>query len=397
MNNTRLTTFINYLFIFLVINYRIIVRFIIHFDSAGYGLIVLSILVFIINIRDFGLLQLKKPIVFWLLWCIYAVFNYIIHPHSNVSLSVVGLYRKIFIPLIALTVVAKEFKNNANGVLWICFFTHVVFMLAGNYFDTGLIEHDEDNDNYLGNAYANISAFTIFYLALLNKTKKIYMPVFLILVIVVIFVLAMTGTRKAFGAGIIMLAFWLFSQLKLQKIRTWFLVVALIMVGIQGYRYLMENTFIGARMEFLEQQQEQVALPTGAPDFLHVFGDRAPMYYYGWLSFISHPLFGVGTNQANVGGTYIHSEYMAQLADNGLVGFSLFIALYFWVTKKLLKRQNKNKQINRCMLGGLFGLLFIYLTAWAWEFPQYFICLGVLVGYCHYGYETPQVESDENN
>lgn len=397
MNNNRLATFINYLFIFLVINYTLIVRFITHVDSAGYVLIFLSILVFVFNARSFNSLQFRKPIIFWLIWCMYAFLNYYAHPHINISLSGVALYRRIFVPLIVLIVVVKEYQRNTNGLFWICFITHAVFMAAGYYFDRGVLYRDLGEENSLGNAYAIISSFTIFYLMLLNHAKKVPTVIFLVLAGFVVFVLAMSGTRKAFGAGVLLLAFWGWSQLNMKRIRSWVLVGVLIVVGLWGYDYLMENTFVGQRMEYLEEQQEKVLLPSDAPKFLQLFGDRAPHYYHGWLIFQSHPLFGVGANQANVNGIYFHSEYIAQLADNGIVGFALFFALYLWVLIKLVIRNKKDKGFGRSMLGGLACLLFLFLTAWAWEFPRYFICLGVLVGYCLYGYDdSPHVIGEKN-
>ena len=203
MNNSKsFTTIINYLFVFLTINYRLIVSFVTHVDSAGYGLIALSFLVLVLNAKKINLLQLKKPVVFWLIWCVYAFLNYYSHPHTNISFPVFTLYRKIFIPLIVLTVVITEYERNTNRLLWLCFITHAVYMAAGYYFDRGILYRIDDEENQLGNAYAIISSFTIFYAMLLNRKKKIPMPVFLIIFVLIILVLSLAGTRKAFCAGL---------------------------------------------------------------------------------------------------------------------------------------------------------------------------------------------------
>lgn len=390
-NSNRFTTIINYLFVFLVINYGLIVRFVIHVDSVGYGLIALSFLVLVLNAKNFTLLQLKKPIVFWLIWCVYAFFNYYVHPHGVHPMSVFVLYQRVFIPLIVMTVVVKEYKDNPNKILWVCFITHAVYMLLGFYFDRGILYRIDDEDNELGNAYAIISSFTLFYLILLNRTKKIKIVWFVLLTIVIMVALAMSGTRKAFGAGVIYLVFWLLSLLELKKAWSWILVAVFLMVGLWGYNQLMENTYMGQRMEYLEEQQENY-LPPGAPEGLSVFGDRAGHYYYGWFLFLEHPLFGVGTGQTRVNQgyhtqVYTHTEYIAQLADQGLVGFLLFAAFYYWIVVHLFRRFRSDKKVGMCMLGGIAALLFLSLTVWTWEFPRYFICLGVLVGYCLYGYE----------
>lgn len=394
-NSSRLTTIINYLFVFLTINYRLIVNFITHVDSAGYGIIALSILVFVLNAKDFNLLQLNKPIVFWLVWCVYAFLNYYTHPHIHNQMGVLELYRKIFIPLIVMTVVAKEYVDDPDRTLWLCFITHAIYMLLGYYYDRGILYRIDDEENVLGNAYAIISSFTLFYLVLLNRKNKINTFWFIILAVVIMIVLAMSGTRKAFGAGVIYLVFWLLSVLELKKVWSWILVAAFLWAGIWGYNQLMENTYIGQRMEYLEEQQEDF-LPSDAPKILGVFGDRSGHYYYGWLLFLKHPLFGVGTGQTHIDqGLYVqvytHTEYIAQLTDQGLFGFVLFALFYCWIVVNLFKQFRNDNSVGKCMLGGMVAILFLSLTVWTWEFPRYFICLGVLIGFCN---TTDDLEED---
>lgn len=386
-SNDKWITRINYLFVFLVINYSLIAKYITHVDSAGYGFVLLSFAVFVLNASSFKSLQLRKPIVFWLLWCVYAFLNYYVHPHGVNPMGVLALYRKIFIPLIVMTVVVKEYKANSNKILWVCFITHAVYMLMGYYFDRGILYRIDDEENELGNAYAIISSFTLFYLMLLNRTKKINTVLFVILTVVIMLALAMSGTRKAFGAGVIYLVFWLLSLLELKKVGSWILVAVFLWVGYWGYNQLMENTYMGQRMEYLEQQQES-NLPPQAPKVLGVFGDRAGHYYYGWFLFLKHPLFGLGAGQTRViqganTQVYTHTEYIAQLTDQGLLGFLLFAFFYYWILVHLFKQYRNDKSIGMCMLGGMVAILFLSLTAWTWEFPRYFICLGILIGFCN--------------
>jgi len=387
MNDRKLITIINYLFVFLTINYNLIVKYVTKIDSGNYLLILLSILVLVENGKQFNRLQLTKPIAFWLIWCFYAFINYNIRPRGINPMSVFVLYRKIFIPLIVMTVVVKEYKENPNKILWLCLITHVVYMLVGYYFDRGILFRINNEENELGNMYAINSCFTLFYLMLLNRTRKINMVWFVLVTVVIMVALAMSGTRKAFGAGFILLLFWLLSLVKLKRLGSWVIVAVFLWVGIQGYNLLMENTFMGQRMEYLEQQQEDF-LPVGAPEFLKIFGDRAGHYYYGWFNFLEHPLFGIGTGQARVNQgynsrVYTHTEFMAQLNDQGLVGFLLFAFFYSWIISHLLKQARYVKQIGLCMFGGLITILFLSLTTWTWEFPCFFICIGVLIGFCN--------------
>ena len=388
MNNNIWATRVNYLFVFLTINYGLFSRFIIHIDSGKYGLIALSVLVLVMAPQRFKTLQNSKPIKYWLIWCIYAFLNYYLHPHV-VTIDVFALYRRIFIPLIVMTVVALEYEKCSSKLLWLCLFTASFHMVFGYYFDPGILFRIDDEDRVLGNSYAITSSFVLFYSAILNRKNKIKTPLFAILAVIAMIVLAMSGTRKAFGAGAIFLAFWIFSDFNFNRIRTWVTVALLLYAGYLGYNQLMENTFIGQRMELIEEQGED-NLPPDAPQILQVFGDRASHYYYGWKKFLDYPFFGVGTGQSRIKQTstfvdmylYTHTEYITQLSDQGIVGFILFLMFYYWIAVHVIKAQRLKNATARCMLGGLVGLLFFYLTAWAWEFPYYFICLGVLIGYC---------------
>lgn len=381
MSNNKLISIINFLFIFLTINYNIFVTFISGIDSTGYGLIFLSIIVAIINGNKFSHLEIHKPIVFWSAWCLFAFLNYYIHPHIN-PIGIFNLYRKIFIPLIVMTIVVIEYRKEPYKLLWMCLVTHLIYMIGGYYFDSGILFRDLGEENELGNAYAIISSFSLFYLIILNGSKKINLIWFIVLVSIVMIILAMSGTRKAFGAGMIYLIVWGLSIINMRKVSSWLILAISIFFGLFGYNYLMENTFMGERMEILEEQQVTQFLPTDAPKFLYNFGDRAPHYYYGWKMFTEKPFFGVGASQSRVGETYIHSEFMVQLTDNGIIGFGLFSLLFSWIILKLFKCFRNERIITICMFGGLLTILFLYLTAWGWEFPQYFIALGVIIGFC---------------
>lgn len=390
-------TWINYLFLFLVINYQLVAKFITHIDSAGYFLLALSLVVLLLNSKQVISVQSTKPVKFWLLWCIYVIVNYYLHPVHVNDLTFLQLYRFVFYPFITMTIIIIEYKNNPIPLIKLCAVTILTHTLLGFYFDRGILYRNEDMDHVLGNAYAIITCFGLFYLTLLQRTKHINMILFVVLVIVVLIVLAMSGTRKAFGAGLIMLVFWMFSIVDIKKARTWVLTLFLAFGVYWGYDVLMQNTFIGQRMEYYGEQQER-NLPSDAPEFLKVFGDRAPHYFYGWKQFSKKPVFGVGLSQSRVEYSdrtmvYLHTEYMAQLADNGIVGFAFFFALYYWIGKGLLKKRKSDKQLGLVMIGGFAVVLFLNLTAWSWSFPQYFMCLGVLIGYCQSDFELETLQA----
>ena len=387
MNSSKLISCFNRFYIFLIVNYGLISQFVIHTDSSGYFLLFLSALVLLINSKAIANLQLSKPIVFWTIWCIFAFCNYHFRTFHESPMSFVQSIRFIFYPLLSMTIVAKEFADDQSGTIKWCFFAFLCYTIFGYVFDPGILYRELGEDNTLGNTYAITTSLCLFFLIMVKKKTKMNLLLFLIMTVLLIVVLAFSGTRKAFGAGVIMLVFWALSIFDIKKFRTWLFIGAFAVAGFWGYEQLMENTFMGQRMEYLEEQQEE-NLPSDAPKILGFFGDRAPHYYYGWRIFTAHPLFGVGPYQSRVGYGYPHTEYIAQLADNGIVGFTLYFLLYAGICSGLFKKRKYDKEFTTCLLGGFVAILFLSLTSWTWNYSALFCCLGVMIGNNKVEYNT---------
>ena len=390
--SSKFITAINYLFIYLVINYQLVVDYIILIDSAGYLLLLLSLVILILNSKQIASIQSTKPVKFWLFWCIYVTLNYYFHPFHSNELSILQIVRFVLYPLLTMTITVKEYKDNPVGLIKISAVALLSYALIGAYFETGVLYRRMDMESVLGNTYAIITSCSLFYLCLLQRTRRINMVLFVALTIIIFVVLAMSGTRKAFFGGGIMICFWILSMVNIKSVKTWLLTIVLAVCVLWGYDVLMEKTILGQRMEIYEEQQNN-NLPIDAPEFLKIFGDRSYHYYYGWKQFVANPIFGLGLFQSQVDNRsgsrsyYLHTEYIAQLSDNGIIGFALFFMMYYWIGNNLLKRLKVDKRIGMIMIGGFAVLLFLNLTAWSWSFPHYFICLGVLIGYCQSEYE----------
>ena len=62
-----------------------------------------------------------------------------------------------------------------------------------------------------------------------------------------------------------------------------------------------------------------------------MFDGRAIQYEFGYEKFLENPYFGIGLNNYKQFDGYnlvLHSEYLVQLIENGLVGFILFFLFY---------------------------------------------------------------------
>ena len=138
---------------------------------------------------------------------------------------------------------------------------------------------------------------------------------------------------------------------------------------------------MGERMVLLEEQADD-NLPIGAPEYLHYLGDRSPHYYYGWAEFLEKPILGHGPRQSRIGGptepAYIHSEYIAQLSDNGIIGFAFFVLFYMSVCRRIQYNYRQNRRYGLVLYGGFFAIIFMNFTTWTWDMPAILIALGIM-------------------
>src|SRR5690606_22005982 len=80
----------------------------------------------------------------------------------------------------------------------------------------------------------------------------------------------------------------------------------------------------------------------------------------------------------------IHSEYMVQLAEGGLVGTLFFLLFNIGIGKGIYsawKRFPKKRPIIWMLIGAFGVILFIDITAWIYSFARYFMVYGIIIGY----------------
>jgi O-antigen ligase len=381
MGSNRFVKIYNYIYIFIVLNYTYLVWFVLSIDFTGYGLLALTIVSALVNREGLSKLYYSKPIALWFLWAIYSFLNYCFHSFSIIGLeSIFYIFIKLWVPLNLMSIVCIEYRNNSNGALWICFATFVAYTILGMFFDINLLFRTLGESNLLGNRYANTVCVTFFVLCLLNKKDLIKTPLFLILCLLLFVLLAMCGVRKAFVAGFVFFLFWIVSGLNMKSARNVFLLPLIIVLFYFGYTKYIKESYVMVRMEKLEEQQ-MMDLPSDAPAVLSLLGDRGPHYYYGWQMFLEKPIFGIGLEKARIGESRIHSEYMVELVENGICGFAIFALFHLWLFKRVFRLWKRKTKLSLCIMGGLVGLWFLYLTLWGWDFFPSFILLGVVIGY----------------
>ena len=126
---------------------------------------------------------------------------------------------------------------------------------------------------------------------------------------------------------------------------------------------MMENTVMGQRLSMIEE----TSMTYGAENslFLKFMGDRAFFYIYGFELFLKNPLNGIGlTNFPIYMNTEvpIHSEYIVQLCECGLIGSFLYLLFNASIIRSIIKAfKHTPYALVMVCLGGMLSVLFISL------------------------------------
>ncbi len=160
----------------------------------------------------------------------------------------------------------------------------------------------------------------------------------------------LTGCRKAFVL-LVLGIFFIFIYNAIQKkkpqgiIRSFvFLFVVVILTGA------LWNTFVFKNIKSRVEQIGRYA--TGDESADGSTRSRMRLIEIGWDVFKSHPILGVGVDNGRIYSareqgsgveSYFHNNYIELLADGGIVGFSIYYAIYGWLLVRFYKRWKLSK------------------------------------------------------
>lgn len=366
------------------------------FDGKGRILFLLTFLAFIVNSNRtyFKKFLYSKPMVFWLIWCCYVTINTYLKGFDSESTTFsYFIINKVFCPCMVMAVSAYEYFKNSRAFLKTALLIYLIYSFIGAFvMDIAYVAEEEGavTVNTLGNELSLNVMLIIFFAGVLYCHRYISLKLTIALIIFALGIVVITATRKALGAGVIMTIALILSQIRL-TFGSFLKVILPLLILYYGFTHVMNNTQMGERMEELEEQTDKVEQQynIGDNEFLKAMGDRAPQYIIGTQIFKEHSLTGIGLNNfSRVSGfTFVlHSEYMVQICECGIIGCLLFLAFYLGIIRRLTKRINwkeKGTKIPIMMLGGVVALLFVYFTAWAYSFGTYFVVLGCIIGYIY--------------
>lgn len=369
------TSLFNLFYIIVCIIWPPFQLYILHADGAGRTIVFLSVLAVLLNWKALG----KRKRVFatpafrcWVVLLCYSMLNAFVKgfyaENGTFGFLKVNFFHPILFLVIAMLELHKD-RRTAMKVIWMAFGLYILIglpFLASSVDDRVMVEG-------LGNAYPLHAVVFLFVSAVLLVEGRIKMWVFVGLTLAISTIILMSGTRKAFGAEFIVLLGVVLNYGKKKNLWAWIRIILLGGVLLAGVRFAMNHSTVGQRFAEGEEKNYDARLVGNQQvnDVLvTILGDRAIQYEIGLELFSQHFLTGIGLNNFMEKGRFeqrLHTEYMVQLCENGIIGFVLLILFYVYTISALQKSKKKMKsKIINMVLFGLVAILFLNLTAWTY-------------------------------
>ena len=232
--------------------------------------------------------------------------------------------------------------------------------------------------------YTLITLLAFAYINIFQKKEKSKFPI-LILIILLLPILVMSGERKALIVYFFLLLIHLSRGFTGFTLRAFFLVIILYIIANLLTSYI-ENPYmkhkIDSALNIMHTGNVDYVIETGTLEAKDAYSSVQRVFALEQSKelFLKNPFFGVGTNNylnivedryyylpkwMYVG---IHGEFQRTLVENGLIGFLLYIFIWYasWTrTKKILHIAKKDRIVNdeqiRFCLYGLYFTLALYV------------------------------------
>lgn len=357
-------------------------------DSAGrmYSLLLLFLLVIAFLYSKLRTLIFKKPIIFWVIWIVYALVNTLTQG-LNFDMQVWQFFTFLIAPLALLFFISLNYKEMIKYItlssylaLLIIFFLESSVYYKGEGFRLG----ERINSNEIGLD----AALTLLFIILFQRVSKMSYLLLFVLAILPSYIILSTGSRSALISLFIIAVFNLLLYLSTNIIKTITLFILLLFIGFFSLNYL-ENKSVGFQRLKTTKEEGEIVVKTGT--ILDNLGSRGIYYVFGWEIFTKNPLFGVGLGNYKFHNTYSkqpnHVELMIQLSELGIIGFLLFLVFNLWIAKNLLTiwiRNRNNKELRQNTEFFVVAFITIFsmtFTTYTYRSVYVFATYGLILGH----------------
>lgn len=383
MNNT---SYINYLFLAIVIIYPEIQLFYLPVAGGGQVQMAMGLLAIIASFsdREFRAIITQFPVVVWMIWCVYSIFNWFLSGYESIYTGrpFTFIFLFILLPFITLIITAFELKKDMKRTIKFLCIVFGLYILLGLTSQGSLTFYNEERGEHgLGNDMPLVACTALFVAALGYSQKYFKLWVFLLFLVLSLVSSIYVAERKTFIVTFVLAFFTLIPFGYLKKPSYWLLLLLAVFLSYILVDWVAENTLIGERLAGTFDQGSQFT----DNYYLSFLGDRAIQYEEGWPVFLTNPITGVGLRNYPIA-THthyqLHTEYMVQLVEGGLIGTSIFLLFALSLFKRLFnERINRicNKQSWSVCLGEFLTLFLLCFTTWTYDSPHYYIALAIIL------------------
>lgn len=361
--------------------------FYIRMDSYGRLQMFFSIIAVVLNFSTIfkrkGSLR-SKAFGCWLLLVLYTLVNSMIKGFNAESGVMLFIRSEFLDPLVFLVVIIISLNHDRIKSLKTIFIAEFCYLVFGAM-NMVIMDNGRALAMGLGNMLPLMTISTLFVAGILMCEKqlwwgrKLYFAVFVLALYIVI----LSGTRKALGAMALVFVGTIVAYSGKNTVRMWIVLSICAIIGVLGFNWMMSNTFMGSRLTEIGEQFDYTfsSNPVINDFILDFLGDRSYFYFYGLQIFHQHPLTGIGIRNfatVNMSKLRLHTEYITQLCENGIIGFSLLLIFYYLIFRGLRKRKNEWDG-NVLYMTALLAIIFIDFTAWTYNMLYVMIMYGILI------------------
>jgi hypothetical protein len=367
-------------------------------------MVLLGLSVFFAINSKYSYLNLMKttPIVFWTLWVCYNFINWkLVGLYNEEGSPLQFILSRFVYPIVTMSIVYYEGGRNMKRTTLVVLVALAIYVFGGLFLE-GVVqpakqawEDSERGETSLGNHLPLTACIMAFFSIIASVKGWISKPWLFGLLAVSFAAIVYIATRKALMGWCLIVVMSLFTGFDLRKPSNFFKFLLLIGIFFLGYHYVMEDTYLGERIvDTHEQGEESNESDVEALNFL---GDRAMQYYLAWELFLEHPITGIGLRNFSIMADFplvLHSEYMVQLCECGIIGSVLYLLFMGGLIIKTVRLKRSNARLFYICLGGILCMLFINFTAWTYQGNAYFAMYGLILA--TYYHETKYDEPTRN-
>lgn len=322
-----------------------------------------------------------KPLRLWWIWVGYALVNtFFIQGTLMQHDQIMGFITYVIAgPLLAYCIITESLIRRAQISKYVGYI--VLLYLACALLTPSTNLEDEHGISMFGNIVPISIVFFVFIFAVRFVHKDITFKTFGIITVVAVFFVVVSATRKAFGGMAIVLFFTYLSKVQKLSFKTIYITL---LIGL--LLYVLSDLFQSSDLwiRFSNANKESATSDYKDNLFLSLMDDRAIMYVTGWDIFCNNLWFGIGLRNYLNSGFYaytLHTEYMVQMAECGIIGSTLFLWFYLKMAKGLVRGVKLHSSEALVYFGGYMTIVFMSFTAWTYNQPIFWICIGFILAY----------------